>query len=136
MTTTLAARATVAALAMIFIFFWAPTFAQADIKDYEFRLVQDSLKQGDGAIVAVQLVQKRTGKPVPDAVIFAKRIDMAPDEMPTMWAPLEALPVTEPGIYRFKANISMIGNWQLSLAAKVQGETGTLQAKLIVKAVP
>jgi hypothetical protein len=71
------------------------TAAWADVKDYEFQLVQPQYKKGDGAIVAVRLVDKRTGKPVPDAVIFAKRIDMAPDGMATMTAPIEQLPPAE-----------------------------------------
>jgi len=112
------------------------TLARADAKDYEFQLVQKEMKKGDGAIVAVRLVDKRTGKPVPDAVIFAKRIDMAPDNMPTMTAPLEQLPSTEPGVYRFKTNLMMEGGWQLSLGAKVQGETGTVENKLVLKATP
>ena len=40
----------------------------------------------------------------------------------------------EPGIYRFKAKLSMQGRWRLSLAAKVQGETGTVDDQLIVQA--
>ena len=52
---------------------------------------------------------------------------MAPDGMPTMTAPIEALPSTEPGVYRFKTNLTMEGGWQLSLGAKIQGETGTLR---------
>ncbi|WP_336814094.1 FixH family protein [Bosea sp. MMO-172] len=110
--------------------------ALAEIKDYEFRLVQSELKQGNGVVVAVQLVDKRSGKPVPDAVIFAQRIDMAPDGMETMASPIEAMPSTEPGTYRFKTNLTMAGGWRLSLGAKVQGETGTLENKLILKAVP
>lgn len=109
--------------------------ARADINDYEFRLVQTAVKQRDGAIVAVQLVDKRSGKPVPGAVIFATRIDMAPDGMPTMTSPIEALPSMEPGVYRFKTNLTMEGGWQLSLAAKIQGENGTLENKLVLKAV-
>jgi hypothetical protein len=108
----------------------------ADIKDYAFRLTQDELKQGDGVIVTVQLIDKRSGKPVPDAVIFAKRLDMEPDGMATMATPLEALPVSEPGSYRFKTNLTMAGGWRLSLGAKIQGETGTLENKLTLKAVP
>lgn len=108
----------------------------ADIKDYEFQLVQTNVQQGDGAIVAVRLVDRRSGKTVPDAVIFATRIDMAPDGMPTMAAPIEALPSTEPGVYRFKTNLTMAGGWQLSLAAKIQGENGTLENKLVLRAVP
>jgi YtkA-like len=112
------------------------TLARADAKDYEFQLVQKEMKRGDDAIVAVRLVDKRTGKPVPDVVIFAKRIDMAPDNMPTMTAPLEQVPSTEPGVYRFKTNLPMEGGWQLSLGAKVQGETGTVENKLVLKAMP
>jgi hypothetical protein len=113
---------------------WAGA-AMADIKDYEFQLVQSEMKKGDGAVVEVRLVDKRTAKPVPDAVIFARRIDMAPDGMPTMTAPLEQLPSTEPGVYRFRTNLMMEGGWRLSLGAKVQGETGTVEDKLVLKAL-
>jgi hypothetical protein len=112
------------------------TPVMADVKDYEFQLVQTELKKGNGAVVAVRLVNKKTNKPVPDAVIFAKRIDMAPDGMATMDSPLEPLPSTEPGVYRFKTDLTMVGRWQLSLGAKVQGETGTVETKLVLKAVP
>lgn len=109
--------------------------AKAEPKDYEFRLVESTIKQGDGAIIAVKLIDKRSGKPVPDAVIFTTRIDMAPDGMETMASKIEALPSIEPGTYRFKANLSMEGGWRLSLGAKVQGETGTIESKLVLKAV-
>jgi len=108
--------------------------ALADVDDYAFEAVSTELKQGDDVIVAVRLKHKATGNPVPDAVIFARRIDMAPDGMPTMTADLEPLPSTEPGVYRFKTSLAMEGRWQLSLAAKVQGEAGTLQSRLMLKA--
>ena len=111
----------------------SPLFA--GVQDYEFQLVQNEAKKGD-AIVAVRLVNKRTGKAVPDAVIAAKRIDMAPDGMADMAGRIEQLPSTEPGVYRFKANLSMQGSWQLSLAAKVQGENGTVESKLFLKVLP
>lgn len=109
--------------------------AQADPKDYEFRLVESAIKQGDGAVIAVRLIDKRSDKPVPDAVIFATRIDMAPDGMDTMTSKIEMLPSTEPGTYRFRTNLTMAGGWRLSLGAKVQGETGTVESKLVLKAV-
>ena len=108
--------------------------AVADIRDYEFQLVQQELKKGD-ATVAVRLVNTKTGKSVPDAVIVAKRLDLAPDAMAEMATRLDPLPSTEPGVYRFKAKLSMEGRWQLSLGAKVQGETGTVESKLILTAV-
>jgi hypothetical protein len=115
---------------------WAASPALADVKDYEFQLVQNQIKKGDGAIVAVRLVNKKTGKTVPDAVIFAKRIDMAPDGMATMAESLDPLPSTEPGVYRFRTNLSMAGRWQLSLGARVQGEEGTVESKLVLRATP
>jgi hypothetical protein len=107
--------------------------AVADSKDYEFQLVDKEVKQGE-ATIAVKLVHKPSGRLIPDAVIFAKRIDMGPDDMAAMTAPLEAQPSPEPGVYRFKTDLTMAGNWALSLGAKVQGETGTVENKLIVKA--
>ncbi|GJE41152.1 FixH family protein [Methylobacterium soli] len=109
--------------------------ARADIKDYEFRLVKNEVKQGD-AVLDVRLVDKRSGKPVPNAVIMAKRIDMAPDSMEEMVSRIEQLPSTEPGLYRFRTTLTMAGGWRLSLGAKVQGETGTVENKLVLKAVP
>jgi hypothetical protein len=107
--------------------------ALADVSDYEFRLLQGEMKTGE-AVVAARLVNKKTGQPVPDAVIFAKRIDMAPDGMPSMAADLTMVPSADPSTYRFKTSLTMAGSWQLSLAAKVQGEAGTLQSRLILKA--
>ncbi|MFG1313181.1 FixH family protein [Xanthobacter autotrophicus] len=135
MTTSSMKRAAAAALAAA-LSVAALSTARADITDYEFRLVQTDVKQGNGAIVTVRLVDKRSGKAVPDAVIFATRIDMAPDGMETMAAPTEALPSTEPGVYRFKTKMMMAGGWRLSLGAKIQGETGTIENKLALKAIP
>ncbi|CAN1723702.1 FixH family protein [Hyphomicrobium sp. 1Nfss2.1] len=107
--------------------------AVAGEKDYEFQLVDKEVKQGD-AVIAVKLVHKPSGRPIPDAVIFAKRIDMGPDGMEMMDSPIELVGSTEPGVYRFKTKLTMAGKWALSLGAKVQGETGTVEDKLIVTA--
>jgi YtkA-like len=111
------------------------TVARAEIKDYEFQLVDQTVKKGD-AVIAVRLVHKPDGKPVPDAVIFATRLDMAPDGMQEMATKIAPMPSTEPGVYKFKATLTMAGGWQLSLGAKVQGETGTVENKLVLKATP
>lgn len=105
------------------------------LKDYGFELIEPLAKQGE-AVVTVRLLHRPTGKPVAGAVIYATRLDMAPEAMPTMTAELEPRPTTEAGVYRFETNLTMKGGWQLSLAAKVPGETGTVQDKLVLKAVP
>jgi hypothetical protein len=111
------------------------SIARADIKDYEFQLIDQTVKKGD-AIISVRLTHKPDGKPVPDAVIFAIRLDMTPDGMQEMATKITPMPSTEPGVYRFKAAVTMQGRWQLSLGAKVQGETGTVENKLVITAQP
>jgi hypothetical protein len=109
--------------------------ASAEVKDYEFKLVEPTVAVGKDRIVTVQLVNKKTGKTVPDAVIFTTRLDMAPEGMPEMATKIAVDPTAaEPGSYRLKATFGMEGKWQLSLGAKVQGETGTVQSKLVVSA--
>jgi hypothetical protein len=112
------------------------TIARADIKDYEFQLVDQAIKAGPDKTITVRLVNKTTGKPVPGAVIFATRLDMAPDGMQEMATKIAPMPGGEPGTYKFKATFGMAGRWQLSLGAKVQGETGTVENKLVLKATP
>jgi YtkA-like len=127
-------RALVAALTTL-VSLGAASFAQADINDYEFQLVEKEIKQGN-AILSVRLVHKPDGKAVPDAVIFATRLDMAPDSMAEMQTSIAPMPSVEPGVYRFKVLLTMAGGWRLSLGAKVQGESGTLENQLVLRALP
>ncbi len=110
------------------------TAARADIKDYEFQLVDQTVQAGRDKVITVRLMNTKTGKPVQDAVIFAIRLDMAPDGMQEMATKIALVPGGEPGTYRFKATFGMAGRWQLSLGAKVQGETGTVESKLVITA--
>ncbi|MBI5318295.1 FixH family protein [Bradyrhizobium sp.] len=123
-----------AAAALFGLAIAGPNMALADIKDYEFKLVEPTVKVGYDRVFTVRLLNKKTGKVVPGAVIFATRLDMAPDAMEEMVTKVTPVPGGEPGDYSFKARFSMEGRWQLSLGAKVQGETGTVDNKLIITA--
>ena len=115
----------------------AATVALADIRNYEFKLVEPAVKAGPDKTIAVKLVdnlRSHIGLVPQDAVIFATRLDMAPDGMQEMATKLTPVAGSEPGTYRFKANFSMAGRWQLSLGAKVQGETGKVENKLVIQA--
>ena len=112
----------------------ASTAALAEITDYKFELVDQIVQAGPDKIITVRLMNTKTGKPVPDAVIFATRLDMAPDAMQEMATKIVPVPGAEPGTYKFKATFGMAGRWQLSLGAKVQGETGTVENKLVITA--
>jgi YtkA-like len=133
MKTSTYARAFAAALIAVAIGS-ASTAAVADIKDYKFELVDQTIQAGPDKVITVQLMNTKTGKPVPDAVIFATRLDMTPDGMQEMVTKIAPMPGGEPGTYQFKATFGMAGRWQLSLGAKVQGETGTVENKLVITA--
>jgi hypothetical protein len=108
--------------------------AWAGANDYVFEPVAAEIKKGDDVIVAVRLVHKPSGKPVPDAVIVRTRVDMAPEGMADMESPVSPVPAKEPGVYAFKTDLSMAGRWLLTLAAKVQGEPETIVGKVIIRA--
>ncbi len=132
--TTLRSRALAAALIGLGLL-GSAGLARAEIKDYEFKLLDPVIAAGKDKIVSVKLVNKATGQPVPDAVIFATRLDMAPEGMAEMATKIALQPGSaEPGVYKFKATFGMEGKWLLSLGAKVQGEAGTVEGKLVITA--
>ncbi|MDF0517015.1 FixH family protein [Bradyrhizobium yuanmingense] len=113
----------------------AASVALAGAGDYAFEPVNPEMKKGDDVTLAVRLTSKQTGKPVPDAVIFKTRVDMAPDGMAEMESAVAPLPSKEPGVYAFKTDLPMAGRYQVTLSAKVQGEPETVTGKVIVKAI-
>jgi len=108
--------------------------AFAGANDYVFEPVKAEVTKGDGVVVSVRLKHKATGKPVSDAIIVQKRIDMSPDAMGEMASPLIPVSSNEPGVYSFKTDLSMTGQWLLSIAAKVQGELETVIGKVTFRA--
>ncbi|MGY4309348.1 hypothetical protein ACVIJ6_006591 [Bradyrhizobium sp. USDA 4369] len=112
----------------------AASAAMAGAGDFAFEPVNSEMKKGDDVTLAVRLLNRQTGKPVPDAVIFKTRVDMAPDGMADMESPVSPLPSKEPGVYAFKTDLPMAGRYQVTLSAKVQGEPETVTGKVIVKA--
>lgn len=113
----------------------AASAAMAGAGDYAFEPVTPQMKKGEDVTLTVRLTNKQTGKPIPDAVIFKTRLDMAPDGMAEMESAVAPLPSREPGVYAFKADLPMAGRYQMTLSVKVQGEPETVTGKVIVTAV-
>lgn len=122
----------VAAFAVAFSLHVSAVMAAA--ADYKVSLLSMTYPVGAGAVLEVRLTGARTDAPVDGAIVFATRMDMAPDGMATMTSPVQVLPSTEPGIYRFSADLVMAGNWRFSIAAKVQGELETVHAQIVIEA--
>ncbi len=108
--------------------------AFAAASDYAFEAVAPQVKNSTSAEVAVRLVHKPSGKKIDNAVVFRSRLDMSPENMAEHQGAIEPLPATEPGVYRFKAELSMAGKWALKLMAKVPGETETVEGTVVIDA--
>jgi hypothetical protein len=101
--------------------------ALAASADYSFELVQAQPAGPGKTTVTVRLVHMPDNKPVAGAVLFETKSDMGPTGMAEMPGKVTALPSDKPGLYRFQIETGMAGKWALNLAAKVQGETGTVR---------
>ena len=112
----------------------AASAAMAGAGDYTFEPIKAEMKKGEDVTLAVRLTNKQTGKPVPDAVIFKTRVDMAPDGMAEMESAVAPLPSKEPGVYAFRTDLPMAGRYQMTLSVKVQGEPETVTGKVVVTA--
>jgi hypothetical protein len=108
--------------------------ALAASQDYRFELAQKQVKAGNDAQLAVRLIHVPSGKAVENAVIFQTRLDMSPMGMADMTSRATPVKADEPGLYKFRAPLSMEGDWSLQLSAKVPGETDTISGKVQFKA--
>jgi hypothetical protein len=108
----------------------------AGANDYVFEPVKTEIKSSNVGTIAVRLLHKSTGTPVTDAVIIQTRIVMAHEGGAEMDAAFIPLGSPKPGVYAFKAPLTMAGNWFLSIAAKVPGEPETVAAKITFRVTP
>lgn len=102
--------------------------------DYAFEAATPKVELGDDGIVGVRLLNKASGKPVANAVIFQTRLDMSPENMGDMTGKVTPVASDQPGVYRFKVDVGMAGRWALKLAAKVPGEQETIRGEVVVVA--
>jgi hypothetical protein len=108
----------------------------AGADDYRFEIISTDHRVGSGVTIELRLTDLRTGQPVEGALIYATRMDMAPDGMEMMTSPVTVLPADAPGTYLFSTDLTMAGGWRFSVAAKVQGEPDTVKAELELRAEP
>ena len=110
-----------------------PVLAAAS--DYRFELAgKPQPARGGKSVVSIRLVRIADGKPVTDAVLFEGKADMGPAGMATMTAPVKIM-AAQGGVYRFEVEPGMAGTWAINLAAKVQGEAGTVRGSVTAELV-
>jgi YtkA-like len=116
------------------LLFIAGTAAAAPT-DFRFEPVTPNVKAGDATIV-VQLLDVRAGKPVTGAILILNKVEMVMQGMAPVAVKATPTQVDEHGHYRFEANLGMAGEWRVSLAAKVQGESETVRGTVVIQASP
>lgn len=119
-----------AALAYAITTTFVPSVALAAAQDYRFEAAGPPVKSGKATIVKIRLMHLPDGKPVPGAVIFQTRFDMGPEGMASMTAPAKLVRSSDANLYQVELEPQMGGNWALSLSAKVQGETETVNGSV------
>ena len=110
----------------VFVLALASGTAMADPKDYRFEAVQPHVQASPNAVIAVRLIHIPDNKPVPGAVVFGAKMEMPMAGMAPMGTKVKAASSSAAGEYPFESDLSMDGQWVLSLSAKVQGESGTV----------
>ncbi len=108
----------------------------AGANDYVFELVKTEIKSSNVGTIAVRLLHKPSERAVTDAVIVHTRIVMVHEGGTDMNAAFDPLGSPKPGVYAFRAPLTMAGNWYLSIAAKVPGEPETVVGKISFRVIP
>ncbi|MGE0605060.1 MAG: efflux RND transporter periplasmic adaptor subunit [Xanthobacteraceae bacterium] len=77
-------------------------------------------------------------EPVPasrDVTVEKARLDMGPDGMEAMAAPLKPVPGASPGVLVYQADLAMAGRWAFSITARIKGREEPVASKVIFTAV-
>lgn len=97
--------------------------------------VETEIPVGKGVRIAVKLVDSG-GSPIAGAISVASaRLDMGPDGMAGMTAPLKPLAGTADGTLAFETDLVMAGRWALTLTATVGGFAHPISSTVVFTAV-
>lgn len=118
----------------------SPTLAApATTQAYRFALAGPAVPAGvKRHAVSVRIVHAADNKPVVDATITSAQLDMGPENMASMTAPVREIPDTRPGVYTFSFDDNMVwaerAKWALTITAKVKGQSKPVIGSVIFQA--
>jgi Cu(I)/Ag(I) efflux system membrane fusion protein len=124
------ALAALAVLSIVSLSFLART---ADAPAWQ--AVNAQVPVGKDARIEVKLTGIAPLPAAADITVTASRIDMGPDGMAAMDAPLKALPSAAPGVLAFQTELAMAGRWALAITADVKGQARPVAGTVIFTAV-
>lgn len=100
---------------------------------YRFSVQPTRVKAGTPSTFTVQVLSPDK-VPIPDARIADTRLDMSPDGMAEMTAPIKPTGSGSPGGQVFATTLSMVGRWAVTLEAKVPGEAEPVRGQVVLEA--
>jgi Cu(I)/Ag(I) efflux system membrane fusion protein len=93
--------------------------------------VTPEVAMGENVRIEVRLAGSEKSIPADQIKVITQRIDMGPDNMAAMEAPLKPLPSPGPGVLAFETEFVMAGRWALTLSATVPGQTAPINGTVI-----
>lgn len=117
--------------AWILAFSLWPAFAQAAPVDYRFEAVAPTVERGVGVPLQVKVSSRLTGLPVPGVEVREARVDRSPDGQRGGSLPAFFIPSLAYGVYSFRADLPVDGNWALTFTARVPGEVQPIDAVVV-----
>lgn len=102
--------------------------------DYRFEVVESAAKSNETATIAVRLIHLPDDRLVRDATILGATLDMTMKGAAPMAVGLQSLGSDGAGVHLFQAEVSMAGEWRLSLTAKVNGEPDLIRQSVPIYA--
>jgi membrane fusion protein, copper/silver efflux system len=93
--------------------------------------VTPEVAMGESVRIEVRLTGSEVPIPADQIKVTAQRIDMGPDNMASMEAPLKPLPSPGPGVLAFETEFVMAGRWALTLSATVPRQAAPVSGTVI-----
>ncbi|MDX2266178.1 MAG: efflux RND transporter periplasmic adaptor subunit [Hyphomicrobiales bacterium] len=118
----LSPRGMAAAARFAVIALFLPLASPVSAADLKWEAVSAEVSMGKAIRLEVRLVGAAAPIPNSEIKVTSTRIDMGPDNMAAMDAPLRPLPSPAPGVFAFETDFVMAGRWALSLTATVPGQ--------------
>lgn len=100
-----------------------------------FEAVRAEVPAGNKVRIELKLTGINPLPPATDIAVDKQRLDMGPDGMEAMAAPLKLLPGTAPGIVAYQTDLAMAGQWAFSITARIKGQKAPVTSTVVFTAV-
>jgi Cu(I)/Ag(I) efflux system membrane fusion protein len=100
-----------------------------------FEAVKSEVSVGKDIRIELKLAGVEPTPASRDVTVEKARLDMGPDGMEAMAAPLKPLSGSSPGVLVYQADLAMAGRWAFSITARIKGRKEPVTSTVIFTAV-